>query len=127
MEICLTLFGRGVRIAKMDAIAVLVTTSSEEEATRLGKLLVEQQLVACVNILPKMKSIFWWEGQVSEEEECLMILKTRMPIFKVLEKTIIAQHSYEVPEIIALPIGTGSQPYLSWVYNMTRTNIDHNE
>ena len=111
----------------MDAIVVLVTTSSEEEATRLGKLLVEQQLVACVNILPKMKSIFRWEGQVSEEEECLMILKTRMSIFKALENTIIAQHSYEVPEIIALPIGAGLQPYLSWVSDMTRTTIDHNE
>ena len=56
----------------MDAIVVLVTTSSEEDATRLGKLLVAQQLVACVNIIPKIKSIFRWEGQISEEEECLM-------------------------------------------------------
>ena len=111
----------------MDAIVVLVTTSSEEEATRLGKLLVEQQFVACVNILPKMKSIFRWEGKVSEEEECLMILKTKMSIFKDLEKTIIAQHSYEVPEIIALPIEAGSQTYLSWIYDMTRTTIAPNE
>ena len=111
----------------MDAIVVLVTTSSEEEATRLGKLLVEQQFVACVNILHNMKSIFRWEGKVSEEEECLMILKTKMPIFKDLEKTIIAQHSYEVPEIIALPIEAGSQTYLSWIYDMTRTTIASNE
>ena len=114
-------------MAKMDAIVVLVTTSSEEDATRLGKLLVAQQLVACVNIIPKIKSIFRWEGQVSEEEEWLMILKTRMPIFKDLEDTILAQHSYEVPEIIALPIVVGSQPYLSWVYDMTRTTVDDNE
>ena len=112
---------------KIDAIVVLVTTSSEEEATRLGKLLVEQQLVACVNILPKIKSIFRWDGQVSDGEECLMILKTRMPIFRDLENTIIAQHSYEVPEIIALPIAVGSQPYLSWVYDMIGTVIDDNE
>ena len=106
---------------------MIFTTSSEEEATRLGKLLVEQQFVACVNILPKMKSIFRWEGKVSEEEECLMILKTKMPIFKDLKKTIIAQHSYEVPEIIALPIEAGSQTYLSWIYDMTRTTIGPNE
>ena len=56
-----------------------------------------------------------------------MILKTRMPIFKDLEDTILAQHSYEVPEIIALPIAVGSQPYLSWVYDMTRTTVDDNE
>ena len=111
----------------MDAIVVLVTASSEEEATSLGKLLVERQLVACVNILPKKKSIFRREGQVSEEEECLMILKTRMPIFSALEKTIIEQHSYEVPEIIALPIAVGSQPYLSWVYDMIGTVIDDKE
>jgi len=111
----------------MDAIIVLVTIPSEEEAARLGRLLVEQQLVACVNVLPKMKSIFLWEGKVSEEEECLMILKTRLPIFKALEDTIIAQHSYEVPEIIALPIGAGSQPYLSWIYDMTRTPTGRSE
>lgn len=103
----------------MDAIVVLVTTSSEEEATSLGKLLVEQQLVACVNVLPKVKSIFQWEGKISEEEEYLMILKTRKPLFKALEETIITQHSYEVPEIIAMPIEVGSQSYLSWIQDVT--------
>jgi len=106
----------------VDAIVVLVTTSSEEEAVALGKLLVEQRLVACANILPKVKSIFQWDGKISEEEECLMILKTKKPLFKALEKTIMAHHSYDVPEIIALPIVEGSQSYLSWVHDMTRNN-----
>ncbi len=106
----------------MDAIVVLVTTSSEEEATALGKMLVEHRLVACVNVLPKVKSIFQWDGKISEEEECLMILKTRKPLFKALEKMIIAQHSYDVPEIIALPIVEGSPSYLSWVHDMTRNH-----
>ena len=106
----------------MDAIVVLVTTSSEEEATVLGKMLVEHRLVACVNVLPKVKSIFQWDGKISEEEECLMILKTRKPLFRALEKTIIAQHSYDVPEIIALPIVEGSPSYLSWVHDMTRNH-----
>lgn len=106
----------------MDAIVVLVTTSSEEEATALGKMLVEHRLVACVNVLPKVKSIFQWNGKISEEEECLMILKTRKPLFKALEKMIIAQHSYDVPEIIALPIVEGSPSYLSWVHDMTRNH-----
>ena len=104
----------------MDAIVVLVTTSSEEEASALGKILVAQKLVACVNVLPKVKSIFQWEGKISEEEECLMILKTRKPLFKALEKTIMAKHSYDVPEIIALPILEGAQSYLSWVHEVTR-------
>lgn len=104
----------------MDAIVVLVTASSEEEATALAKILVNQRLVACVNILPKVKSIFQWEGKVSEEEECLMILKTVRSQYKPLENTIIAQHSYDVPEVIALPIVDGSDSYLSWVHNMTQ-------
>ena len=104
----------------MDAIIVMVTTPSEEEAAALGKILVEQRLVACVNVIPKVKSIFQWDGKISEEEECLMILKTRKTLFKPLEKTIMAQHSYDVPEIIALPIVEGSQSYLSWVHDMTR-------
>jgi len=104
----------------VDAIVVLVTTFSEEEATALGKILVKHRLVACVNILPKVKSIFQWDGKISEEEECLMILKTRKSLFKALEDTIIAHHSYDIPEIIALPIVEGAQSYLSWVHDMTR-------
>lgn len=104
----------------MDAIVVLVTASSEEEATALSKILVEERLVACVNILPRLKSIFQWEGKVSEEEECLMILKTVKHLFRAIEKAIITQHSYDVPEIIALPIIDGSNSYLSWVHDMTQ-------
>lgn len=107
-------------MAQGDAIVVLVTTSSEEEAKKIARVLVEQGLVACVNILPQLKSIFQWEGKISEEEECLMILKTRMSLFKALEKRINTQHSYDVPEIIALPIIEGAQSYLSWVQDMTR-------
>ncbi|MDT7042033.1 divalent-cation tolerance protein CutA [Candidatus Nitronereus thalassa] len=103
----------------MDAIVVFVTTSSEEEAAALAKLLVAQHLVACVNVLPKVKSFFQWEGKISEEEEYLMILKTRMPLFNTLKKAITAQHSYDVPEIIALPIVQGSESYLSWIQDMT--------
>ena len=109
-----------VRMATRDAIVVLVTTASEEEATALGRLLIQQRLVACVTILPHVKSIFQWKDNISEEEEWLMILKTRRPLFAALEKAIIAEHSYDVPEIIALSILNGSQPYLAWVDAMTK-------
>jgi len=108
-------------MAECEAIVVLVAASSEEEAMALGRMLVDQRLVACVNILPKLKSIFQWDGKIAEEEECLMILKTVKPLFKALEKVIISQHSYEVPEIIALPVVEGSESYLSWVHDETQS------
>ena len=107
-------------MAESEAIVVLVTASTEEEAMTLGKMLVNQRLIACVNILPRLKSIFQWEGKVAEEEECLMILKTVKPQYKALEKFIMSHHSYDVPEIIALPVVNGSESYLSWVHEMTR-------
>ncbi len=109
----------------MEPIVVFVTTSSEEEAATLGKMLVGQRLVACANILPKLKSIFQWEGKVSEEEECLMILKTVKPLLRALEKAIVAQHSYDVPEIIALPIVDGLDSYLSWVRDATSPTFNN--
>jgi len=106
-------------MADSDSIVVLVTASSEEEATALGRSLIGQHLAACVNVLPKVQSIFQWEGKTSEEEEYLMVVKTRKSLFQDVEKTILADHSYDVPEIIALPIVAGYQPYMSWIHDMT--------
>ncbi|NKB82143.1 MAG: divalent cation tolerance protein CutA [Nitrospirales bacterium] len=103
----------------MAEIVVLVTVGSEEEGTILGKLLVERNLVACVNILPRIRSIFKWEGCVSIEQECLLILKSTSEVFTALEILIKAHHCYDVPEIIALPIIAGSADYLSWVRSIT--------
>lgn len=104
----------------MDLIIILVATSSEDEAMGLSRILIELQLVACASILPKVKSIFQWEGKISEEEEYLMILKTKKSLFKAVEDIVLAKHSYEVPEIIALPILEGSHSYLTWVHDVTR-------
>ena len=101
-------------------IVVFVTVGSEKEAKQLSHILVEQQLVACVNIFPSIQSIFKWEGQVMEEQESLLMLKTKADIFKEVETVIKANHSYEVPEIIALSIRQGSEDYLSWVRQATR-------
>jgi periplasmic divalent cation tolerance protein len=103
----------------MADIVVLITTGSQEEAKKLGHILVEEGLVACVNLVPKIQSIFSWEGKVVEEQECLLILKTVDDVFHSLEATVKAHHSYEVPEIIALPIVKGSASYLSWIREMT--------
>ena len=104
----------------MDEIVVLVTASSQEEAVSLGRILVGKKLVACVNVIPNVSSIFQWDGDVNQEQECLMILKSRIGIFDALEATVKANHSYDVPEIIALPIVKGSSEYLSWVREMTQ-------
>ena len=103
----------------MSEIVVLVTVGSEEQGVTLGKLLVERNLVACVNLVPRVRSIFKWEGSVSIEQECLLILKSTSDVFAALETTIKAHHSYDVPEIIAFPIIAGSADYLSWVRNIT--------
>jgi periplasmic divalent cation tolerance protein len=100
-------------------VVVLVTAPSEGEAAKIGRRVVEAGLAACANILPGIRSIFRWQGQVSEEREVLVILKTRRALFSDLAKAIKALHSYEVPEIIALPIGQGSTDYLQWIRAVT--------
>ena len=104
----------------MAEVVIFVTASSEQEATKIGRLLVEKKLAACVNLMPGIRSIFEWEGKVSEGQECLMIIKSTTEVFDVLEAAIKAHHSYDVPEIIALPIVKGSAAYLAWVKEMTK-------
>ena len=101
-------------------IVVLITASSNEEARKLGKTLVQEKFAACVNVIPEIISIFKWHGEVCEEGEVLMIVKTAGDKFSALEKRIKQVHSYEVPEIIALPIVAGSKEYLNWIQKETR-------
>lgn len=104
-------------------IIVFVTAASEEEAARIGRSVVEAGLAACANIVPQIRSIFRWEGKVSEEQESLMLLKTRSTLFPDLVTAIKKLHSYEVPEIIALPIGQGSADYLKWIRDVTSNSM----
>lgn len=104
----------------MDEIVVLVTAGSETEATNIAKALVEQELVACVNVLPGVRSIFQWEGKVTEEREFLLIAKTVSLAFEQVATAVKSLHSYSVPEVIALPIQHGLPEYLSWVRDVTK-------
>lgn len=93
---------------------MLVTTSSEQEAKAIAKSLVESQLAACVNLIP-IESIYTWQGELHQDREWQMLIKTELAQFEALSAKIQELHSYEVPEIIAIPVVAGSSAYLQWI------------
>ncbi|MFH0932806.1 MAG: divalent-cation tolerance protein CutA [Nitrospirota bacterium] len=103
----------------MDEIVVFITASDEEEAAKIAKALVESRLAGCVNIIKDIRSIYSWQGKIENEKEVLMIVKTQKALFNSLMKKVKELHSYTVPEIIALPIITGSEDYLKWLKEVT--------
>ena len=94
---------------------VLVTAGSRENASLIARTLVEERLAACCNILPGMTSVYRWEGSIQEDEEVLLICKTRIAHFAQLERRVQDLHTYDVPEVIQLPVTRGSAPYLAWI------------
>jgi periplasmic divalent cation tolerance protein len=103
----------------MNDIVVLITASSEDEAAKIARSLVESKLAGCVNIIKDIRSIYTWEGKVEDESEVLMIAKTQKALFNNLIKKVKELHSYTVPEIIAHPIVDGSEEYLKWLREVT--------
>lgn len=103
----------------MEALVVYITAPNEEEAAKIAKALVEERLAACVNIVPEIRSIYSWQGKIEDEKEVLMIVKTRLRLFKALQTRVKELHSYTVPEIIAMPIVDGSEEYISWLKEVT--------
>jgi periplasmic divalent cation tolerance protein len=103
-----------------DEIIVLITAASKEEASRIGTALVNEHIAACVNIVPQVRSLFFWEGKIQDESELLLIAKSRQPLLERLIARVRALHSYSVPEVIALPIIGGSSQYLSWLRESTQ-------
>lgn len=101
--------------AMQEFIVVYVTAGSSEEAERLARSLVEERLAACVNRIKSVQSVYRWQGKVESSEEELLVIKTKKELFRALERRVRALHSYKVPEIIALPIMTGSARYLRWL------------
>jgi periplasmic divalent cation tolerance protein len=98
-----------------DHIVVFCTVGKTQDAGALALALVEQRLVACVNIVPVVTSIYRWRGKIERDEEQLLVMKTRADRFEELRAAIVARHSYEVPEIVALPLVAGHAPYLAWI------------
>ena len=100
-------------------LVILVTTVNQEEARKIGKGMVNAKLAACANIIPGIQSIYRWKGKVVKAQEVLLILKSTRPRYRALEKAIKAMHTYETPEIIALPVKEGLAQYIGWLRSET--------
>lgn len=98
-----------------DKIVVLTTCESAEQAERVARHLIEQRLAACVNILPGARSVYRWKDKIEDAAEVVLIVKSRRDVFARLREAIGQLHSYEIPEVIALPVVDGSDAYLNWL------------
>ena len=96
-------------------IIVFITTANKVEAEKISRTLLEERLIACANIINPVASFFHWKGNVDCADECLVVMKSRRDLFVALEQRVKALHSYEVPEILALPIVEGSADYMAWM------------
>jgi periplasmic divalent cation tolerance protein len=94
---------------------VLVTTPSQEEGKAIARAILERRLAACVNLIPKVYSSFWWEGKLEEAEESMLVIKTKEEAVPRLAQEVQRLHSYSVCEVIALPLTQGNQSYLDWI------------
>ncbi len=101
--------------APNDALIVLCTVPEEATAERLGRGLVEARLAACVNVLGPVRSFYRWEGEVQDDRELQLVIKTRAARFEALTAWLTREHPYEVPEILALAVSEGGAPYLAWL------------
>lgn len=101
------------------ALVVLVTAPTAERAAEMARTLVEERLAACGNVVPGIRSIYRWEGEVQDDEEVLLVLKTTRERFEALRERVLALHPYEVPEVLALPVEAGSEKYLAWLEGET--------
>ena len=110
-----------VKAHKNRLLVILVTTESQREAVRIGEGMVNARLAACANIIPAIQSIYRWKAKVVKSQEILLILKSTKSRYRALEKAIKAMHTYETPEIIALPVDEGLNQYMGWVRNETHS------
>ena len=102
-------------VEEQSKIVILITTGSEEEAHRIADQLLNQRKAACVNIVPRVDSLFWWQGKLDSAQESLLVIKTKASKLKEITELVKGVHSYEVPEVIALPIVGGNEDYLKWL------------
>lgn len=104
----------------MTEMLIYMTAGDAGEATRIGRALVEERLAACANVLPGMTPIFWWDGEVQEGSEAVLIAKTTAELVEPLVERVRDLHSYDCPCVVALPIGAGNPEFLDWIRGETR-------
>lgn len=106
-----------------EALVVITTTETRQDAERLAHLLVERELAACVQILPQITSVYRWQGKVEQADEFLLFIKSTREAYPELETAIRENHTYQTPEIIALPVEAGSDGYLNWLKAAVRPQV----
>jgi len=106
--------------AVTDAMVVFTTLPSPEKAAEIARTLVEERLVACANVLPAVRSIYKWQGKMQDENEVMLLLKTREEQLERLKLRILELHPYEVPEVLAIPVESGYRAYLEWIASETK-------
>ena len=108
----------------MTSIIVFVTVATKKEAKKIMRILLDQHLIACANLLGPVESQFWWKGKIDEAKEHMIVMKSDEKLFKKLSETIKQVHSYDVPEILAVSIVKGWQPYLRWLNASLKPALD---
>lgn len=103
----------------MENIRVVLVSIPRDEANKLAKSLVENHLAACINVVPKIESYFWWDNKLEHDEEALLIIKTTQQRFDELRAWVVENHPYDLPEVISLPLSDGLSDYIEWVKKET--------
>jgi periplasmic divalent cation tolerance protein len=111
----------------MTGILVFVTVASKKEARKIMRILLDKHLIACANLLGPVESQFWWKGEIDEVKEYIVVMKSDEKLFKNLSETIKQVHSYDMPEILAVPMVKGWQPYLRWLNASLKPALDESK
>ncbi len=106
-----------------EALVVITTTETQSDGERLARLLVERELAACVQVVPQMVSVYRWQEKVEQASESLLLIKTTRSAYPQIEDAIKRNHSYQTPEIIALPVESGSDDYLDWLTSSVKFQV----
>jgi periplasmic divalent cation tolerance protein len=99
----------------MESVRVVFISIPQDEARQMARTLVEKRLAACVNIVPQIESFYWWDEQVNNDEEAMLIVKTTHQVFPALQEFVRNNHPYDVPELIGLPLGDALPEYVAWI------------